>query len=691
MATGTSANFRFSTDILRRLGEELNPSFEHGIVELAKNSYDADATAFTVRLENAEKPGGSVVVVDNGAGMTPDDIRDGWLVIGHSPKSGMHRTRGGRIPAGYKGLGRLAALRLGTRASVITRPRSAKDIEYRVVINWDDFDRVNLVEDVIFTIGEAKRPARAETGTEIIIERLRSTVSRAEVRRLARDLILLADPFGEVKNSFKPVLVAPEFEDIAKLVATGYLVDADYHLTASVGANGLATASVLDWKGKKLFNASHKQLAERRRGEPYGCPAAQFDFWAFLLNAATFLGRNSRIQDIRAWLEAVGGVHLYQNDLRVSPYGNPGNDWLDINLRRAQSPEERPSTNNSIGKLSVFDENFKLLQKTDRSGFIETEVFKELREFAEDALEWMARERLTIANRRREQERKQAPEKAQKAKEVLEKAINTAPKPTQARLRRAMRAYDDQKEKEVGVLKKEVQLYRTLSTAGITAATFAHESSGNPIKVIHQSINAIQRRGKQQLEDQYDVSFAKPVDAIIRSIDTLGVLSTATLSLIDNDKRRMSRVDLHHVINNVVKMFDPFMRGRDVELKLNLDAGSPFIRGSEAAFESILTNLINNSIAAFELDGTKNRTLRVSTTIEGDTFTLSVADSGPGIVNVSKRTIWLPGVTTRPHGTGLGLTIVRDTVIDLGGRVEADEHCDLGGAEIFVSLPVGGK
>jgi signal transduction histidine kinase len=691
MPAETKAHFRFSTDILRRLGEELNPSFEHGIVELAKNSYDADATNFSVVLTDAEKTGGSVVITDNGAGMSPADIRDGWLVIGQSRKSSIKRTPSGRIPAGYKGLGRLAALRLGRTADVATRPKSPRDVEYRVNIDWKDFDKATLVEQVVLNIEERKRPQGAEIGTDIVIGELRSAVSRAEVRRLARELILLADPFGEAKNSFKPVLVAPEFDDIAKIVETGYLVDADYHLTASIGPNGKASASVLDWKGKELFKATHKQLTEHRKGEPYDCPPAQFDFWAFLLNAQTFLGRNAKITDIRAWLDAVGGVHLYQNDLRVSPYGNPGNDWLDINLRRAQSPEERPSTNNSIGKLSVLDENFVLVQKTDRSGFIETEGFKELREFAQGALEWMARERLNVANKRREQQRKQAPEKAQKAKEVLEKAINAAPKPTQAKLRRAMQAYDNQKEREVGVLRKEVQLYRTLSTAGITAATFAHESSGNPIKVIQQSINAIQRRGKQQLDAQYDVSFAKPVDAIIRSIDTLGVLSSATLSLIDHDKRRMSRVDLHHVINNVVKMFDPFLRGRDVELKLNLDAGSPFIRGSEAAFESILTNLLNNSVSAFELDGTKNRTIRISTTVEDGMFTLAIADNGPGIVNVSKRTIWLPGVTTKPHGTGLGLTIVRDTVIDLGGKVDADEHSDLGGAEIFVNLPIVGK
>jgi signal transduction histidine kinase len=677
------AHFRFSTDILRRLGEELNPSLEHGIVELAKNSYDADATKFTVVLADADKPGGSVAISDNGTGMTPADIRDGWLVLGKSRKSSIKRTPGG--------LGRLAALRLGSVASVKTRPKTPSDAEYHIDINWKDFDAATLVEQVDLLIDERKRKSGSTTGTDITIRGLRAGVSRAEMRRLARELILLADPFGQTNSSFTPVLVAPEFDDIAKIVETGYLVDADFHLKASVGLRGRASAIVLDWKGKELFRANHKQLTEHRKGEPYGCPPATFDLWAFLLKAEAFVGRNSKIQDVRAWLDAVGGVHLYQNELRVSPYGNPGNDWLDINLRRAQSPEERPSTNNSIGKISVLDQNFELAQKTDRSGFIETEAFKQLREFAQDALEWMARERLAAANKRREQERKKAPEKAEKAKASLEKAISAAPKPAQARLRKAMQAYDSQKEKEVGVLRKEIQLYRTLSTAGITAATFAHESSGNPIKVIQQSINAIQRRGKQQLETQYEANFAKPVDAIIRSIDTLGVLSTATLSLIDHDKRRVSRVDLHHVINNVVKMFDPFLKGRDVGLKLNLDAGSPFIRGSEAAFESILTNLMNNSVSAFELDGTKNRTLRISTTVEGDTFTLAVADNGPGITGIVKRNIWLPGQTTKSHGTGLGLTIVRDTVIDLSGSVDADEHCDLGGAEIFVNIPLVGK
>ena len=156
MSQGGIAHFRFSSDILRRLGEELNPSIEHGIVELAKNAYDADATEFTVKLSNVEKSGGTVIVTDNGDGMTPNDIRDGWLVIGQSRKGSIKRTPRGRIPAGYKGLGRLAALRLGETAIVITRPKRSA-LQSKVEIDWTAFDNAALVEDVGLDIQRVTR------------------------------------------------------------------------------------------------------------------------------------------------------------------------------------------------------------------------------------------------------------------------------------------------------------------------------------------------------------------------------------------------------------------------------------------------------------------------------------------------------------------------------------------------------
>ncbi|MCY4493674.1 MAG: ATP-binding protein, partial [Acidimicrobiaceae bacterium] len=70
------ATFRFAPDILRRLGEELNPSLEHGVIELVKNARDADARNCEVRLSDVTAPGGAIFVSDDGDGMTAEELVD---------------------------------------------------------------------------------------------------------------------------------------------------------------------------------------------------------------------------------------------------------------------------------------------------------------------------------------------------------------------------------------------------------------------------------------------------------------------------------------------------------------------------------------------------------------------------------------------------------------------------------------
>ena len=111
------AKIRFSTQIIKRLGEELNPSIDQSILELVKNAYDADARNCTVELDDITEIGGEISISDDGVGMTSNNIIDGWLVLGESSKSFGKRTDLGRIPAGSKGLGRLAALRMGNIAT----------------------------------------------------------------------------------------------------------------------------------------------------------------------------------------------------------------------------------------------------------------------------------------------------------------------------------------------------------------------------------------------------------------------------------------------------------------------------------------------------------------------------------------------------------------------------------------------
>jgi C4-dicarboxylate-specific signal transduction histidine kinase len=341
--------------------------------------------------------------------------------------------------------------------------------------------------------------------------------------------------------------------------------------------------------------------------------------------------------------------------------------------------------------LSVNNEVSGMLQqKTDRSGFIETEAFLELRRFAQDAMEWMAKRRMEMAQKRRAAARTEAPEKSRQARKTLEQAIANVPQKARAELKHAFNTYAGTKEKEVRGLRKEVQLYRTLSTAGITAATFAHESTGNPVKVITQSIKAIARRAQKELGARYDNLIRSPVDEIHKAAASLAVLGTATLRLLAHEKRRVGRVDIHDLLRELLKTFSPFIKGRDVSVELDLCDGRPFVHASEAALESIATNLLNNSLAALERSNASARRILICTLLIDGILILRVLDNGTGIEGIKKRDIWLPGQTTQVNGTGLGLAIVHDTVRDLGGTVDAIERGELGGAEIIIELPVIG-
>lgn len=683
--------FRFSPDILRRLGEELNPSPARGIIELVRNSYDADARRCQIDLSETDQAGGTISITDDGDGMNLKDIEDGWFLLGRSKKT-REATRLGRIPVGDKGLGRLAAIRLGTRVEVTTRHISDPSTQYSFTIEWKSYDNVDVMDRVTFEVYEEQSVVDASSGTEIMILNLTASLGRREVKKLARELVLLADPFELDPKGFKPKLTSPAFRDLQKMVRQRYFDNSEFVLKARLLDDGYAQAVVTDFKGQALFVAEHSDLRPKEPLIPYRCPPSEFDLWVYLLQSARFVSRTATLGGVKEWLDVFGGVHVYQNGVRVPPYGDSGVDWLEMNVLRARSPEVTPSTNTSIGLVTISDVDDAFVQKTDRSGFIENDAFRELRQFGQDVLRWMQRKRVAERDRRQAKERQRAKEESRKAQDPVQEAIKKAPPRAQEEIKRAFKTYDQIKEREAKSLRKEVQLYRTLSTAGIASAVFAHESANNPVKVIKQSTRTIRRRAKQILSgSKYTAELENPIERVLRSADALTVLSNVTLSLLAHEKRRASRVDVNRVIERVLEIFDAFLTTRKVTVDWECDEGHPYLLGNEAAFEAIMTNLLSNSLQAFEQSNTRSRKIVIKTIIEdGPTLELRFRDSGPGIVGIRKNDIWLPGETTRKNGTGLGLAIVRDTVRDLGGSTSANERCELGGAEIIVSVPLIG-
>ncbi|MCX6344314.1 MAG: ATP-binding protein [Armatimonadetes bacterium] len=683
--TEPTVSLKFAPDILRRLGEELIPHVDQGILELVRNAYDADAVNCSVELIDVENAGGAIRIVDDGTGMSYSDITAGWLVLGRSGKVGRELTKKlQRLPVGDKGLGRLAALRLGAQARLVTRSADNPGIEYELTLNWTDFDKAATVESVPLRIEQ--RVSIAAPGTEIEIIGLRISLNRMDVQRLARSLVLLADPFGS-STGFRPTLQSPEFEDISRLVSDLYFDDAEFKLVAELNAEGQASAVVYGYPSSNvLFRTNASDL-----NAPYKTALASFTMWTFVLDKPTFSRRNSSVTEVRDWLQEVGGVHLYHRGLRVYPYGDKGHDWLDMNLRRAQSPEVRPSTNTVIGLVKVEDGGDVLLQKTDRTGFVENEAFIELRRFAHDALEWMAKERLKQREIRRIQDKTTAEEKLAQAKGLVSNAIKELPNEYRSKVENAVKKLEDEGERVAKSLKEDLHLYRTLATVGTTAAVFAHESA-QPVTRIERTADEIMRQVKGELNLYERDNIATLADIVKKASRSIRSFAGLPINLLKREKRKLGSVDINAVVTDLSELFTPFLTESKIGVKLTLiDNPSPVVWGSITSIESIVANLLTNAAHALIYRGRKRtgiRSILIETSLSSDKVLLRVLDNGPGIKNINKDEIWLPGRTTKTGGCGLGLTIVKDVATDLNGNVQVISPGELGGAEFLVLLPL---
>lgn len=685
---------RFSTAVLRLLGEELNPSPDQGILELIKNSYDADAKRCTVELKGVHIKGGSILLKDDGIGMTAADIRNGWLIVGDSMKSRREKSPSGRLLVGSKGLGRLGALRLGRKVELTTRPKSEPGVQYRMEIDWAAFEHVRVVEDVELAVARERAPAGAVHGTDITISDLPSPWRESDIKRLARAILLLRDPFSKDRG-FQAILKAEEFTALETLAKEGYFSECDYHLVAKIDTQGRASAEVFGAGKKKLFIGKHDEIADKKNAPSYPIPALSFELWEFKLSKEGFAvaSQQTTITGLRAWLSQFGGVRLYHRGVRVMPYGEPKNDWLDMNLRRSQHQELRPSTNNSSGCIRIEDPKGVFQQKTDRLGFIEGDTLDALRTFADNVLSWMSGEREQERRKRLKAEAEAARQNKSEAENEMDAVIASLPPKEKVKVKKAADKVRAAHEAEVKIKDETAQLYFTLGTVGTTAAAFAHQTKQPLRGIVADAKDLDNYLGNPDELLLFREDSSRMVKRILLEANAIYSFSNVTLRLLEHEKRRSARHSIHQLIDETVELLAPYFEARETKLESDYACEDLRVWCPRAAFEAIFTNLLTNALQAFESRAKSGspvgeRCVHVQTRRAGDTAVIRVQDNGPGIERLAIEEIWMPGKTTTEKGTGLGLTIVKDVVEELRGRVEAEAHGELGGACFTITLPL---
>src|SRR5262249_41848538 len=106
------------------------------------------------------------------------------------------------------------------------------------------------------------------------------------------------------------------------------------------------------------------------------------------------------------------------------------------------------------------------------------------------------------------------------------------------------------------------------------------------------------------------------------------------------------------------------------------------VRADPIALRRIVENLVSNAVDAARLG---NGSVTVSTSA-GDGVCLTVQDSGPGMSKEELDRAFLDFYTTKPEGTGLGLSVVRRLVADLGGALRV-ETAPGRGTRFIVEIP----
>lgn len=381
-------HFTAHGNLVNILGTKLIDELSVAVLELVKNSYDADATLAEIKLDKIFDPEDAIVIVhDDGKGMTLDDIQNRWLVAGFSEKEGQvlrrERTPRGRFPLGRMGIGRFAAARLGRRLIMVTRAKGHPEL--RVDIDWD---RIASTSDLsaariaVVTHNEPKIFTGAATGTRLAISAPQQPWTRADLQALQTQLRRFISPHTRVPDFSVRLTVpaAPEFENLERFRES---TPSHFACSAEVLDDGTA---VLRWDNFITGESSEDYInlfsffSASKRGN-----RSRPECGPFSVQLVAWKGTKTDLKKIGIadpdHLDEITGISIFRDGFRVLPYGDPGHDWLELNLRRVNSPSDRFSTNRLLGSVHITSEkNPGLADQANRLGLIENQAYSDFKE-----------------------------------------------------------------------------------------------------------------------------------------------------------------------------------------------------------------------------------------------------------------------------------------------------------------------
>lgn len=422
-----------------------------------------------------------------------------------------------------------------------------------------------------------------------------------------------------------------------------------------------------------------------------------------------------------------GGIKLYRDHFRVRPYGEYGDndfDWLELAARLRRSPAGlghgkgnwRVGSEQIIGLVDISRENTNLDDAANRNSIQEGVGFNQLKSVLITVITEFERDRQSIgrklaayqkkkddlkkelermremaeARRHWEEEQRQQEgwdKSSQKyeGKESEKKGTNEPEPPSMdpTDVERLVNSLTAKQEEEVKDLQDEAKMLQTLATTGIVTNMFMHE-----IRTLTNNIG-------QELDAAYEaIKYDRDLEAAFKNIkQAIGFKKhfaswfNVTIESIRKDKRKRRLCNISFILKDFLKNWEAILARNRVELKASCDEDINF-KCFAFDIENIISNLISNSLASFDRESEtvlekKEIYLHIEKRDEG--FIMYYEDTGWGL---SKKYKKRPDIITEAFesdkgssgreededGTGMGMWIVKRTIMEYNGDIDLSEN-----------------
>jgi len=715
---------RFSVDagIIDRLGKELVSKRETAVSELVKNAYDADATEVKLVFQNAYSVSGSLKIIDNGVGMSRDQLINGFMRLASTDKvsSPVSETYE-RKKAGKKGIGRFSTQRLGSKLTILTKSKnSERTIE--LSINWDEYridQNIYLIEHDLQLIDMMWE---SETGTILIIDNLHESWSDATIRKVYRYTAELLQPFPLAKNESNQLdksskldpgfktkyyretvsdenIIADDEEEILQYA----LAEINGYVDNDGQGYWVLESNKIDVKDS-LFLIGNSQDKDDDTTPFNLIKGLEFKVYYFLYDSS--LLPKSKLSFIRGLSHEKGGIRLYRNGFRVLPYGEQKDDWLGLDkstTRQTTLPSHRNF--NFFGFVQINDKSGNFEETASREGLIENDAFDELTSFVyrclNSAVQNIAhlRGRKATAGQKNFTPNKKGKDPITKIREAVEslKRQNNEPsgeEKNDSHFENLERLIDVEEE-NYQLLVNENSMLRILAGLGLVIGEFVHEIK-RFVPSFENEIHLLQQHLK---DDPLALENIKYLGESLSSFKTY--TSFFDTAVTRNTIRELECIELRDVVRNFEDVIEADTLKSSIKIAtafIGYDLFTVPMHPSEWA--SILFNLYSNSKKAIRKERPKIGTIDITCGRLNDKVYLEFSDNGNGIPTDREDYIFDAFFTTSSAidtddeidsltGTGLGLKIVKDIIEDYDGEIFISTPKNNFSTTIRIELPRG--